>query len=137
MYLFTGYIGITGVISGTVDAVSVKAAKLAISGFVPVVGSVISDASETILISAGVMKNTAGVYGLLVLLALYIGPFVQIGVQYLLLRLCGALCGVFSCKTPVKLIESFASVMGFLLAMTGCVCLLHMVSTVCLMKGVR
>lgn len=136
MYLFTGYIGITGVISGTVDTASVKATKLAISGFVPVVGSVISDASETILVSAAVMKNTVGIYGLLVLLALCVGPFVQIGVQYLLLRLCGALCGVFDCKTPVKLIESFASVMGFLLAMTGCVCLLHMVSTVCLMKGV-
>lgn len=136
MYLFTGYIGITGVISGTVDAASVKAAKLALSGFVPVVGSVISDASETILISAGVMKNTAGIYGLLALLAMLIVPFIQIGVQYLLLRLCGAFCGVFGCKTPIKLIENFASVMGLLLAMTGCVCLLHMVSTVCLMKGV-
>ncbi len=136
MYLFTGYISITGVISGTVDAASVKAAKLALSGFVPVVGSVISDASETILISAGIMKNTAGIYGLLVLLAMLIIPFVQIGVQYLLLRLCGAFSSVFGCKTPVKLIDNFASVLGFLLAMTGCVCLLHMVSTVCLMKGV-
>ena len=48
LYCFTGYIGITGVISGTVDKSVLKAAKLTISGVVPVVGGILSDASETI-----------------------------------------------------------------------------------------
>jgi len=84
IYIFTGYLSITGVISGTVDASALKATKLAISGFVPVVGGVISDASETILLSAGLMKNAAGIYGGLAILAMWIGPFLQIGIQYLL-----------------------------------------------------
>ena len=136
LYIFTGYIGITGVVSGTVDGASIKAAKLALSGFVPVVGGVISDASETILVSAGIMKNSAGIYGILAMIALCIAPFLKIGVQYILLKLTGAVCGALGTKTPVKLIENFTSTMGILLAATGSVCLLHLVSTVCFMKGV-
>lgn len=136
IYLFTGYIGITGVVSGTTDAAAVRAAKLAISGFVPVVGNIISDASETILVSAGVMKSAVGVYGLLAILAVWIGPFLQIGIQYLLLKITAAVCGVFGCKASVGLIRDFSGIMGFLLAMTGTVCLLLLISTVCFMKGV-
>lgn len=136
LYIFTGYIGITGVVSGTVDASSLKAAKLALSGCVPVVGSVISDASETILVSAGIMKNAAGVYGVLTMIALCIIPFLRIGVQYILLKLTSAVCSVFGTKSPVKLIGNFTGAMGILLAMTGSVCLLHLVSTVCFMKGI-
>lgn len=137
LYVFTGYIGITGVVSGSADAAAVKAAKLTISGMVPVVGGILSDASETILVGAGVMKSAVGVYGLLAILAVWIGPFVKIGVQYLLLKLTGAVCSVFGNKSTTQLISDFSAAMGLLLAMTGTVCLLLLISTVCLMKGVN
>ena len=65
LYVFTGYMGITGVVSGTTDAAALKAAKLTISGVVPVVGGILSDASEAVLVSAGIVKNAVGIYGLL------------------------------------------------------------------------
>lgn len=137
IYLFTGYIGITGVVSGTADAAAVKAAKLAMSGFVPVVGNIIADASETVLVSAKVMKNTTGVYGLIAILAMWIGPFLEIGIQYLMLKITASVCSVFGSKGPAELIESFSGVMGFLLAITGTVCLLFLISIVCLMRGIH
>ncbi len=136
LYVFTGFISITGVVSGTADTSAVKAAKLAISGFVPVVGSIISDASETILVSAGVMKSAAGVYGLLAILAIWLGPFLQIGIQYLLLKTTSAVCGIFGIKEPAGVVQDFSDAMGFVLAMTGTVCLLLLISVVCFMKGV-
>ena len=135
LYIFTGYMGITGVVSGTTDAAVLKAAKLSISSMVPVVGGILSDASETILVSAAVVKNSVGIYGLLVLLAIVIGPFLKIGVQYLLMKLTGALCAMFSEKATVGLLESFSEAMGLLLAMTGTVCLLLMISTMCFLRG--
>ena len=137
LYIFTGYISITGVITGTVDASALKAVKLTISGVVPVIGSVLSDASETILVSAGVMKNAAGVYGILAVIAVCIGPFLQIGVQYLLLKLCGAVCNVFGHKSSSGLVDNFSTGMGFALAMTGTVCILLLISLVCFMKGMN
>jgi len=135
LYIFTGYISITGAVSGSADASIVKATRLTISGMVPVVGSLLADASETIVISAGVMKNTAGVLGLFAVAAICIGPFLQIGVQYLLLKLTAGICSLLGTKHAVKLMDDFCVVMGHLLAMTGTVCILLLVSVVCYMRG--
>lgn len=135
LYVFTGYLSITGVITGTADAAAVKAAKLTISGVVPVVGGILSDASEAVILGAGVMKNAVGIYGLLAIAAIFISPFLQIGLQFLLLKLTAAICGVFGVKEASALVEDFSEAMGLLLGMTGTVCLLLLISTVCFMKG--
>lgn len=136
LYIFTGYISITGVIGGTADATAVKAAKLAISGSVPVVGSIVSDASETILVSASIMKNAVGVYGVAAIIALWIGPFLKIGIQYLFLKITAAVCNAFGTKETVGLISDFSESTGFLVGMTGTVCIMLLISTVCFMKGI-
>lgn len=136
IYIFTGYMTITGVVSGSADAAAIKAAKIAISGTVPVIGGIISDASETILAGVGLAKSSAGVIGVLTILAILIGPFLKISVQYGLLKLTGALCGIFGNKENTGLIEDFSVAMGFLLATTGAISFIHMISTVCFMRGV-
>ena len=136
LYVYTGYISITGVVSGTTDAGVLKAAKLTISGVVPVVGSILSDASEAVLVSAAAVKNAAGIYGMAAILAVWIGPFLKIGVHYLILKGLAAVCSVFGVKSATGLVGDFASVMGILLAMTGTVCLMLLISTVCFLKGV-
>jgi len=136
LYIFTGYMSITGAVSGTADAATIKAAKLTISGMVPVVGSILSDASESVIVGVGVMKSGAGIYGLLAILAIWISPFLQIGIQYLLLKLTAAVCDVFEVKQLSALIHGFSTAMGLLLAMTGAVCFMLLISIVCFMKGV-
>lgn len=136
LYAFTGYIGITGVISGTADAAAVKATKLTISGMVPVVGGILSDASEAVLVSAGLVRSAAGIYGLLASIAICISPFLKIGLQYLTLKATGAVCSIWGSKGCVALIHDFSWCMGMLLAMTGTGCLMIMVSVVCFMRGV-
>ena len=135
LYVFTGFLSITGVISGTTDAATLKATKLAVSGAVPVVGNIIADASDTILASAGVVKNAVGIYGLLAIAAIWVEPFLRIGAQYLLLKLVAAVCGIMGEKQTVSLVDDFAGIMGFLVAMTGTVCILLLVSTICYLKG--
>ena len=133
---FSAYMGITGVLSGSVDAAALKATKLAIGGMVPVVGGMLSDASETVLVSAGLVKNAAGVYGLLAVLAVWIGPFFHMGAQYLVWKGATALCGLFAPKDLTGVVSDFSTAMGLLLAMLGTVCLFWLVSTVCFLKGV-
>ena len=135
LYVFTGYMTITGVITGTADAAALKATKLTISGMVPVVGGILSDASEAVVLGAGVMKSAAGVYGMTALVALCITPFLQIGIQYLVLKLTAALCSAFGVKQASNLVDDFSSAMGLLLGMTGTVCVILMISVICFMKG--
>lgn len=136
LYIFTGFMGITGVVSGAVDKTALKAAKLTISGMVPVVGGILSDASEAVLVSVGLMKNAAGIYGMLSLTAILLAPFLRIGIQYLLLKATAGVCTVFGVKQMSDIIQTFSSAMGLLLGMTGTVCVLQLISTICFMKGV-
>ena len=135
LYIFTGYLGITGVVSGATDAAALKAAKLTISGAVPVVGSIISDASEAVLVGMRVVINSAGMYGLLVIVAIGVGPFIKIGMQYLLLKLTSTVCSTVGSKQSAGIIGDFAGIMGVLLAITGTICLLFLISIVCFIKG--
>lgn len=125
-----------GVISGTADAAAVKVTKMAISGAVPVVGGMLSNATETVLAGAAAVRSTAGVLGLLAILAITAAPFLKLGAQYLLLKLTAALCGVVGSENHTALTENFAQAMGLLLATTGTCCLIQLISTVCFMKGV-
>lgn len=136
LYIFTGYMGITGVVSGATDAAALKATKLTIAGMVPMVGGILSEASDAVLVGAGVVKSAVGVYGLLAISAIWISPFLKIGIQYLLLKLTGAVCASFGSKTVTDILAAFTTAMGILLAMTGSVCFLLLVSTVCFMRGV-
>ncbi len=136
LYVFTAYISITGVVSGTADQSAVKAAKLTISGMIPVVGGILSDASEAVLIGASVVKNAAGISGILVVIAITIVPFMEIGIQYLVLKLTAMVCSLFPDKPIIALIEDFSAAMGFLLGMTGSMCLMLLISLVCFLRGV-
>ena len=136
IYFFTGYMSITGVVSGCADATAIKAAKLTISGVVPVVGNIISDASDAVLTSAALIKNSAGIYGLLAVVAIWIAPFITVSVHYLLLKLTASICGLFGQNPCTALVDNYASVMGYALAMISVASMLVLISTVCFMKGV-
>ena len=103
---------------------------------VPVVGGILADASEAVLVGAEVMKNAAGIYGILAIIAIFIVPFLEIGMQYLTLKATAAVTRVFGVKYLSDLIGDFSGTMGLLFGMTGAVCLMLLISTICFMKGV-
>lgn len=135
--VFTTYMSISGVICGTTDAVALKATKMTISTVVPVVGGILSDASETVLVSAALVKNAAGLYGIFALLAVFLSPFLTIGIHCLLMKITAAICSLLGSPQLTELTGDFSTAMGLLLAMTGSVCILQMVSTICFLKGIR
>ena len=99
------------------------------------VGGILSDASETVLIGAGLVKNAAGIYGVLALAAIVIVPFITIGAQYLLLQITTLCCSAISSKTLTEVLNDLSGAMGLVLGMTGAVCLIQMISVVCFVKG--
>lgn len=134
---FTAYMGITGVVSGTTDTIALKATKVTLSTVVPVVGGILSDASEAVLVSIGAMKNAAGIYGILAAAAVFLDPFLRIGAHYLVLKATGGICVILDPKGIGGLVDSFSSAMGLILAMTSACCLLLLISTVCFLRGMN
>lgn len=134
MYAFTAYISLTGIISGNVDAVAIKATKAAVSGMVPVVGGILSDASEAMLAGASVVKSSVGVFGLIAVLGIVILPFLRVGFQYILMKCTAACAGAVGMSGHVNYLKQISTAMGYVLAMTGVCALLLLVSVVCYLK---
>lgn len=130
LFLFTTYLTISGAVAGAADARAVKLAKTAISGAVPVVGSILSEAAESVLAGAGILKAAAGVLGMLAVLALCLTPFLRLGVQYLLYQGAAMVAAAVGQKPLIRLIAMLGDAFGLVLAMTGASALLLLVSIV-------
>ena len=130
LLIFVGYLTISGVIAGSADAVTVKAAKFTMSSLVPVVGGILSDAAETVLAGAGVLKNTVGVFGMLVVLCMCVVLFLQLGVHYLVYKLTAALSATVTEGRVAGLIDQISGAFGLVLGMTGACALLLLISLV-------
>lgn len=134
--VFTAYLSLSRVLTGSADAMAVKAAQAAFSGMVPVVGSILSDASESLLASAGLIRSAAGAFGMLAVLAMALAPFARLGAFYLALRLAGAIGADAVSKAHAGLISNLASAMGYMLAIAASTLWMSLVSSACFLKAV-
>lgn len=136
MYLFTAYMAVTSVMTGSCDEATVKATSSAIGAAVPVVGSILSEASESVLAGVSLVKSTAGIFGILAIVASGLAPFLEIGSHYLVLKLVAAIGGTIHSGEHSKLLDSLSIAMGYMLAMTGSCILMALLSCCCFMKVV-
>lgn len=88
---FLGIVGIKGVLGGVADGVALRSTKFVAGAFIPVVGKLFSDASELILGSSLLLKNTLGVLGAMAILAVVAFPLLKISAIVIVYRLAQAL----------------------------------------------
>lgn len=67
--LYTGIISLKDVLAVGIDKISVKGAKFILGATVPVVGSALSEGLSSVIASVSLMKNTYGVIGIIVIIA--------------------------------------------------------------------
>ena len=127
---FTAYLTVSGSIAGSADAATLKAAKFTISTVVPVLGGILSDATESVMAGAALLKNAVGVIGLIAVLGICLTPFLQLGIHYLVYKLTAALAGTVADKRLSDLIDSISGAFGLILGMTGACSLLLLISIV-------
>lgn len=130
LLLFVGWLTASGAIAGSADAAAVKTAKMAISRAVPVVGSILADAAETVLAGAGALKGTVGAVGLAAVLAICLVPFFRLAVHYLTYKAAAALAGMVCDLRLCRLIDDIGSAFGMMLGITGACALVLLVSLI-------
>ena len=75
--MFVGILSIQGSLFASLDSLSIKTAKFAVSKLVPVLGSLISDSADTVIGFVKVIKNSVGLIGVLILISLLLIPFMH------------------------------------------------------------
>lgn len=125
---FTGYLSLTSVAAAGTDAATVKLTRTVISSMVPVVGGILSNATDTVLSGVALVKNIIGSFGVVAVLGFCVTPFVRLGVQYLVYRFAAVLSSVMGGGRVAKLIEDIAGAFSLVLGMTGTAALLVMIA---------
>lgn len=133
---YTGYLAIAGSVSSAADATALKAAHLAISGMIPVVGGILSDATEAVFSGASVLRNSVGIFGVVGVLGFCAVPFLRLGIQFLLYKLSAALSATLSDHPAARLIQDLSSVFALVMGMAGACALITLLSLISTISAV-
>lgn len=128
--LFTAFLTISGAVAGTADAQAVKVAKAAVSAAVPVVGGILSEAAESMLAGAGLLRGLLGAFGALAVLSFCLVPFLRLGGQYLMYQCASLAAAAAGPKKLTGLLTALGDAFGLVLAMTAASALLLLISLV-------
>ena len=88
--VFLSFMAIQGITAGSFDSISIRATKMTVSGYIPIIGSYMSQGFDLIMASAVLIKNAVGLSGILLLLGLVLAPIVKIVVFSLAIKLTAA-----------------------------------------------
>jgi stage III sporulation protein AE len=91
MTIFTGLLAVHGVASSVGDAVTIRTAKFMTGAFLPVVGSMLTDAVETVASATLILKNSVHLAGVLLLFYMVAFPLLKILALVFIYKLAAAL----------------------------------------------
>lgn len=83
---FLGVLSVQGTATAVADGIAVKTAKFVTGNFIPVVGRMFTEAADTVISASGLLKNTVGIIGLVILCLIVAFPAIQIFVSRLFIN---------------------------------------------------
>lgn len=125
---FTAYLSVTGVLTGSADRAAVKAAQTMLSGTIPVVGGILSDAAESVLAASVTLRGTIGALGVFAIAAVCLAPLVRLGVQFMFYRFAAFAAGLVGTKELSGFLDRLGGVFALIFAMTAASALMLLVS---------
>ncbi|MFD3447784.1 stage III sporulation protein AE [Microbacteriaceae bacterium 4G12] len=76
--IFLGVLSVQGSATAVADGIAVKTAKFITGNFIPVVGRMFTEATDTVLSASALLKNTVGIAGVVILLLIVAFPAIKI-----------------------------------------------------------
>ena len=114
--LFVGVVSLEGNLSSSVDGITAKTAKAAVSSFIPVVGKILGDAVDTVIGCSSILKNAIGIIGVVVVIGICIAPIIKLTILMAVYYLGAALCQPIADSRIISLLEQMGDTFKILLA---------------------
>ncbi len=119
MIIFLGLLSLEGSLASNVDGITAKVAKTAVSNVVPVVGKLISDATDSVIGAVSITKNAVGIIGMLTIVMIVAGPILKAFVCMTFFNLSSAICDTIAderiSKSMSTVAESIKHIFGILI----------------------
>lgn len=118
MTIFVGLLTVQGTVAASADTVALKTAKFAVSAFLPVVGSAISEALSSVQGFLGVIKSTVGGFGIIAVIAAFVPSIVSLLMMQFSLSIASGVSDALSTEKITSLLRSAQSVLSLILGIT-------------------
>lgn len=122
--VFLGIISVQGATSAVADGITIRTAKYVTSNFVPVVGRMFSDATDTVLGASLLVKNAVGVVGVIILIFLCAFPAIKIFTLALVYNLSSAIMQPLGNSPIISCLSTIGKNLIFVFAALATVCLM-------------
>ena len=113
--IFVGVVSLEGTLSSSVDGITAKTAKAAVSSVIPVVGKVLGDVVDSVLGCGVILKNAVGLVGVIVIIGICAMPIIKIATLSIIYNLASAVVQPIADEKIVKLLEEMGGVFKVLL----------------------
>lgn len=132
--IFSCTLSLEGTLSSSVDGLTAKTAKAAVSNFIPVVGKIMGDTVDSVIGCGNILKNSVGMIGIIIILGIILLPIIKLIVLLVSFKLASALCEVVADTKIVKLIDQIADSYKILLAILFSVSIMFIVGITIVIK---
>lgn len=132
--VFVGVVSLEGTLSSSVDGITAKTAKVAVSSVIPVVGKVLGDVVDSVLGCGVILKNAVGFVGVIVVLGICVMPIIKIGTLSIIYSLASAVIQPIADEKIVKLLDEMAGVFKVLLGILCSLSVLFIIGVTMVVK---
>ncbi len=108
--LFTGFLSLKRTLAASVDGMAVKGVKLAANTFIPVIGGAIGEAYTSVIGSLSLIRNTIGIYAIIVFFAITLPVIINLALWVLALRIACMVSDLLDCRQCSDVIKSISFV---------------------------
>lgn len=115
--IFVGILSLEGTLSSSIDGITAKTAKAAVSSFIPVVGKILGDAVDTVLGCSNILKNAVGLVGVIVVIGICIVPIIKLAILMFTYYIASAICEPIADEKIISLLSQIGDTFKMLLAM--------------------
>lgn len=122
--VFLGVISVQSATAAATDGITLKTAKYVTGNFVPVVGRMLSDATDTMMSASLLVKNTVGLAGVVILILLCAFPALKILALALIYNLSAAIMQPLGDSPIVACLQTIGKSMMFVFAALASVSLM-------------
>ena len=132
--VFVGVVSLEGTLASSVDGITAKTAKAAVSSMIPVVGKILGDSVDSVLGCGLVLKNALGVVGVIIIIGICATPIIKLSVLTIMYSLSSAIIEPLADEKIVKLLEDFSGIFKLLLGILCAVAVLLIIGTTLVIK---
>ena len=126
--VFLGVISVQGASTAITDGLAIRTAKFVTGNFIPVIGRIFTDATDTVVSASGLLKNSVGIAGVAILLIIVAFPAIKILMIAFIYKFAAAILQPLGGGPVIKCLDIISKSVIYVFAALGIVSLMFFLS---------